>query len=413
MAQVTNKPGEIRKLRCSSFDYLCTCPASVLNLNLLRVNQHNSLANIGNAVHQVATQVVADSKSVIDYDSICHSQGILEETDKRIVIALTHYMKEAWERLAQYFVSPITEKPCGISLDINEDTFLITGQIDVYSQTDASKHIIIDWKSGFVQRGYEHQMNAYAYCVWASEGKPKDFVLTSVVVFLRHGYFRVTNHNPKMLEAWENELIKNCLAYPNKFTTSELCQYCELYLNCPARKALSSSIIDSLMGTSGDANYLNTAKSVLNVIDADNKDQRIVAEVIDDLMFRSRLANQMALEADAYLKTLLQRVGPIKLSEDYTLALKDCTRTSVSGVPAFKVLRSFLSDEQMAKCANFSLGRIKQTAKKQRYLDQDLHEVIEKELEAAGAIEKTPYKIMSVINTGKVKEQNHESRTES
>jgi hypothetical protein len=199
-----------RLIRCSSLDSVFACTPSVIGQDgEVRVNSSGEEAEVGKAVHALAASFVKSGS--FDLKGECLRRGIEDDEE---VAKLIGYACRAWEELARFFPMPRTERKVeGPVLATRTGEYIVAGTCDVLSGVGTSDAMFLDWKSGFVDDGYRHQMTGYAYGAWNLLGRPAQSVITGIVAFLRHRYYRVVQYTPAMLEEWENDLTHNVLGH--------------------------------------------------------------------------------------------------------------------------------------------------------------------------------------------------------
>ncbi|MCC7147153.1 MAG: PD-(D/E)XK nuclease family protein [Phycisphaeraceae bacterium] len=374
------------KIRCSKLDALMSCPPSVLDTTAVRIDREEEAATIGKAVHAMAADLI--ERQAYNVMETAAMFGLDTEQSEEAA-ALMLYLMRAWDELRRYFPTPRTE--CGVAAPLSADVEL-TGTVDLLSPLGETKAVFCDWKTGRVDSNYQHQMAGYAYCLWTILGQPEDGLITGIVVFLRHHYYRVVKYTPAMLRSWHHDLTHNALAAATKFRPGRVCPNCEIYASCQARKAEVTGVVDSVLGrTTGDpkwTTFVDQATGLLANIDADNKHEPAVGDIITTLMTRARLAKEAADDVVALVRDTIRRVGPIDTGEFTTMELATVTMKTLDPVKSLPVLRRHLSDAEICGGMKLSLPQMQSAyaAKKGRGEKVAAKIQIESELDRAGAI---------------------------
>ena len=358
----------MKNIRCSSLDSLFDCPQSVL-LDTLSVGRPTSpAAEMGNVCHAaLASYISSDS---LEIDSFLSASSLDAEAARDEAMMLVSYGTSEWsyggedrKPLSAYFSNPQLEASIeGPTLSCSDgNEYRITGTVDCCSPAGIDEAIFLDWKSGYIEDGYQQQMAGYAYLIWNHMGRPVDVTITGITVFLRGRYYNVVKFTDKTIVEWENNLIHNIL--PSKeYSPGSSCRFCPVYAACEARSAVVRRTIDDVMGTStekpDEPGWMDRAKDLLASLDESNKSDPAVAELVSDMLFRVRLISQVSDNAKAILKEAITRVGPIPLSDDSVVGLRSVERKKLDPMLALPVLRRCLSETQLAKAMRLSLPDI-------------------------------------------------------
>jgi hypothetical protein len=379
-----------RALRCSSLDNLFACtPSIVADEGDVRVSSAGDEAEVGKAVHALAASFVKGG--TFDLKGECQRRGVQDEDE---VATLIGYACRAWEELARFFPKPRTERPVeGPILATHTGEFYVTGTCDVLSGVGDADAIFLDWKSGFVDDGYRHQMTGYAYCAWNALGRPKDSTITGIVAFLRHRYYRIVRYTPAVLEEWEHDLTHNALG-SRAYRPGRACEHCAIRHSCAAQQAMVGGTLTALMvpqDTPADDPhrvFVEKATRLLAGITPENKNDPIVRDLMGEMRFRLKLARKVVEDGEALVRQAVERVGNIPLPTGFELTLRDVDVRTLDPEKAWKVLQAHLSTADILAAARLSLPKLlaAKTAKVARGAKKGAREALEKELEAAGAV---------------------------
>jgi hypothetical protein len=383
-----------KSIRCSSLDALFACTPAVLGgTGTVSINPGSEAADLGKAVHEMAAEFL--SKGEFDLDAVSQRYGF-DEAARDDAAGLMLYVAKAWDELEKFFPGVAVER-LATSETINSKSgdYQIAGTLDAVSVHGPAKVVFLDWKTGFLDDGYHQQMAGYAYTAWCVMGRPDTVEITGVVVFLRHHYYRVVKWDAQQIKAWEYDLIHNVLDKIDQYRPGKQCRYCQQYATCAARRAVVASTLDTLMfADRGDATpeeqaFWLKAKDLLTALDETNKTDPIVGQVIEDLLFRLRLAKQAIVDVEGLLRQAAERVGGIPMGDNLELGVRSLAIQQVEPKKALPVLRQYLSDEQICKAMRLSLPKLSAeyaASHKQRGAKAAARQALANALDKAGAI---------------------------
>lgn len=352
---------QVKSLRCSSLDAVFGCTPSVLG-DGVRISSDNDGATVGKIVHSMGEDYVTRGK--FDLKNAVAAEGLDDSAEEEIAKLMIYLMK-AWEEVKQYFPTPKTE--CIVKsdpLDVNGITYQIQGTCDVLSPLGACNAIFLDYKSGFLDDSYHHQMAGYAYSIWCVMGRPENTIITGIVIFLRHRYYRVVKFTADSLRQWEYDLIHNVLPSTGKFKVGKTCRYCELRHGCAARSAVVNGTLNAVMTPNacqpGDpyVAFMQRVGAMLDTLTPDQKSDPEVGQLVSEMLFRIKLAQQAIDDAHGLLRATVQRVSGIPLGNNLELALRKVEVQSLIPSKAMRVLRQHLSDSQIADAMRLSLPKL-------------------------------------------------------
>jgi hypothetical protein len=358
----------VESVRCSSLPRLWSCPASVLQAASKGYvfNSSGVEAELGKLIHECCHQFVKTNKfdlsgTAAHYPNV--TGGMVSQADTMLA-----YAESVWIKLVNFFPAPQCEASLSLKdndcLLVNQSiAYRLTGTLDVYSQIDQHRAILLDWKSGFVDSSYQQQMAGYAYLLWVWMGKPDDVLIKAVAVWLRHGYYNVLSYDAERLKQWAFDLKHNVLSKPNAYQVSEHCRFCPIFSDCEARKLWVNGTLDAFMfngqndPTGNLQRYMDVAKEKINGITTENKNDAGLAEIVGDMLFRIKIAAKAVDDAKEMLRMAVQRVGPIPLEEDKALAIREVPIRTLEPEKSFPILRRTLSDAELAETMTISLPK--------------------------------------------------------
>ena len=382
---------DTRIIRCSALDGLFACTPSVLDdTGMVRINTAGALAELGKVVHSLAASYI--DQGSFDLKGECSRRGFDDEED---AASLATYAVKAWDELKRFFKEPKTERVVSSGIiEAQAQSYQIAGTCDVLSPVGDKGAIFADWKTGYLDEGYHHQMFGYAYCLWHLMGRPEDADIVGVVAFLRHRYYRIVRYNAAKLREWEYDLIHNVLSQTHVYRPSSQCAKCRVYAGCEARRQIVSGTLQALMlpndlpAHDPHRQFLATAERLLTGLTVDNKGEPEVRRALSELRFRLKLAKKVIEDAEEMQRRAVEKVGPIPLEDGNDLALRNTEQKVLDPLKAMKVLRNHLADQDIADCMRLSLPKLR-AKKAGKYLRGEKRAAVdqlEKELDAAGAV---------------------------
>ena len=401
-------------IRCSSLDYLHHCVPSVLNGALLRVSPYHEAAEVGSAVHEILASHV--NGEVLSVAAACARHGLSPGCEEEVG-KLAEAGRNAWESLSRYFIDPSTEVAVeseNVAADAPGGPYKISGTVDVISPVGKNKAVAVDWKTGWLDRGYQHQMAGYAHCIWNVLGRPEDTEITTITVFLRRGYHRVVRWSPERLRQWIDELERNVLAHPERFRPGEHCRYCEVRAECPARRVMVQSTIEALIPRVEDgeaeADWVAAARSILGDMDEDGKRDPRAAEAVEKIRSRARMAKQAAKEVEDIIKEAVGRLDGLPLPNNRELVMQQVDHREVKAGMAMRPLRALMSDRDICRSMKLSLTQLKDiyVEKAEKGQKRQLQAELVAKLEEAGAIRHEPRERLTEIDVPETKESEDE-----
>ena len=361
-------------LRASSMDQLFACPPSVLMTTVEEaaptpaIARDNRATVLGSAVHDMAADMI--ERGSYNFQAISSTYA-LTEAERNDAIILMDYVRQLWtEEMYKYFEAAKVERRVRskeIVAPNQPQRFRLSGTMDVVSPAGPNRAIFLDWKTGRIDDGYHHQMNAYAFCLWSEMGKPDDFEITSVVAFLRQRYYRVVKHTPTKMGRWLDDLYRNVLGNM-EYHPGPQCQWCNQFATCQARQALVGGTVDALMRRElvdqaddphGDVAELREGFDLLKKLDKVTKHDPAVSEAVATLHYRLKLVSQLVDDGKELLKTTAKRVGGIPLPNDMSMIVRPMDRQTLDPERALPALREHLSDQQICKAMKLSLPELK------------------------------------------------------
>ena len=142
------------------------------------------------------------------------------------------------------------------------------------------------------------------------------------------------------------------------------------------------------------------ATTLLAGLTPENKNDPAVGATVDELIFRSRLAQKAIDDVKDLVRQAVERVGPIPLANGLALGLRPQEVRSLDPVKAFKVARQHLPDTDILDAMKISLPKLlaAKAAQHGRGEKKNARIQLEEELKAAGAVTVTVRHIMEEMD---------------
>jgi len=395
-------------LRVSSLDALHACGPSVLGEGTRVGGSADEQPEVGNLVHAALAQHVEGQEFDIHEAAV---RAELSDGDEEEALELYQTGERAWAEKREAFVDPATERLAEYALRADDGTdWTLAGTMDVVSPTGANAAVFLDWKTGRLDTGHQHQGYGYAWLIWNVLGRPAECRVTGMFAYLRYRYVRTVVYDVPALEAWEHNLVHNVLPGRATYHPGSQCRWCGLRHDCPAKRQVMQGIVDEMVvspQTKADPSYqgyLERAAQQAQAISAANPTSPDLGRLVADLLFRMRLMRVLADDTEQLVRGWLGAAGSIVLPGGTALALLPQERRSIIVDKALPILRTRLRPEQIEACSTLSLTKIKKAvvAKVQRGEKGKLAEALVRELEAVGGIEVRPYDRMEEVPADQV-----------
>ena len=379
-------------LRGSGLGMLFLCPPSKLDTKIIRIRKVFPQATLGKAIHvMLGDYVVAgeyDAKAVGARHGLSDEQQIEAET-------LAYQGARIWDKLKSHFELPQAEaKVAGDVLKVGDRAFQVAGTLDVVGGGGEHRAILLDWKSGYVDSGFAEQIGGYAYALWCTLGRPENFEVLGVIALLRRRVYRVLKFSSADLRAFEHDLVHNVLPNARSFATGGHCVNCDLYHDCPARKAVSESTMKAMLsgstgGSAEDAERLYVWQDRLANLTEETKDEGGAGEFIRQLSGRLKLAKKAVASMDELLRACVKRVGDIDLGNGEVLRLAEVQRKKLDPMLAWPILQGRMSTNERLSATTLSIPKMLDAYAKRfaRGEKGQAKKALMETLDAAGAVQ--------------------------
>ncbi len=225
------------KIRCSALPRVIACPPSIVPPEV-PIQSESGASILGTAIHAAIAERLgkepdAEGRKALD---------ALDDEQSKECRILTAMAMRTWRVYEPHLLDIETE------VKAKADVFgvTLTGTADVAAMTDDGQPVVIDWKSGYVDRDYAEQLNGYA--ALALSRRPADYA-TVIVAWLRTGDVDVRKVDVGECEAWEKGLaciVRSAAKAPYN-PDQDRCQYCPRAHECPAWAAYRREAVKALV----------------------------------------------------------------------------------------------------------------------------------------------------------------------
>ena len=280
----------MKTVRCSALPRIMSCPASAQDPSV-RINAESAAATTGTAAHEIYAAMVMGRADTV-------APGLDGEMSYLAWAGL-----DMWRKMRDR----INVLDCEISLSAQiSDDVTLTGHPDVIGRLsgDSETGVVIDWKTGYVERDCSDQMRGYALLM---THYPKWLL---VAAHTRLGTTTTYEATSEELVAFRGRII-DAVTNPKKVynPTPCNCEYCPMSHECPARVELLGSScreLQAMTGTTGD----------------------ITPAALASLYGKSRMLLKAIDAYESQLKEAL-KAGPIETDEG-TIELVDAARETIT-----------------------------------------------------------------------------------
>ncbi len=205
-------------IRASAADRAWDCTESLLAGDGPLVSPTGEAAELGSAFHEWA-RTRHDGPDAYTLEEIVTRYGVDAEDLDRLVA----YAMIAERDLRKWFVGATAER----SMEYREPwdcppytEIHLTGTVD-RAEVVNERGAILDYKTGRIETGYEHQQRTYAF-LWLQEN-PDITEVQSATVHVAHGYWRGRTYTRKQLEAWWYDFKRRLANGVSRFSPGAHC----------------------------------------------------------------------------------------------------------------------------------------------------------------------------------------------
>jgi len=223
-----------RSFRCSSLPRIIGCNASTKRPAYKEIEPLSEPASLGTAIHK-ALQIVVDNN--LDYPpDLTKIIDLYDIEDVDELIRLIWTGVNAWKSLKNWMNVTRTEQKMECNIG---DKWRLTGSADIEGMDIQDGLIIVDWKSGYVQKDVKHQLYGYAKL---GLNKYQDIDHGKIiVVWLRHNAIEVKDFDRDYIDGEWTELLESSFRGHKYTPAPDFCDYCPNRFGCTAKNLMMRS----------------------------------------------------------------------------------------------------------------------------------------------------------------------------
>lgn len=359
-------------IRASSTDRAWSCTESLRSGDGPLVDPAGEAAELGSAFHEWSR-----TRDTADLEEIATRYGVDREELERLVA----YACVAERDLRKWFGDAARER----ALQYREpwdcapyDSIELTGSVD-RAEVLGERGAILDYKTGLVESGYEHQQRCYAFLLMRAE--PEITEVQSAIAYVQHGYWRGRTYKVADLEAWWHDFKRRLANGINKFAPGPHCGFCPRRPTCPGVEAYNRSALAAVVdeGPLFDGSLTIENKEIEGPFVAERR--RKVAYI-----------KQRCDEFLSVLRTRVQEIGDVPAGDGLVLKIVTQHRRVLDAQKAWPVLSQQLSEDQIAEACSISISKCQDlvAAGAERGMKGTARQQLAEELDKAGALSTKP-----------------------
>lgn len=236
----------MKTIRASSLPRIMACPAS-LHAPEIAIDTSGDVADLGSAVHAVLAEVIGGGLEGMPDLSFFARRFDVEYDDLEFL---------SWRGLAIWNAFKPLLKPDSVGVEQHMETplnahYMLSGHLDVCAElagADTRTLVVIDWKTGFIERDYKAQLMGYALLADRVLADSNAGAVKIVTAWPRTGTWDVLDIGPKdildfLLRVLEILSEPSATFAPN----DDHCVYCPRSHECPARDRFIQSAVHALL----------------------------------------------------------------------------------------------------------------------------------------------------------------------
>ena len=307
-------------IRASSLPRVMACPAS-MRAPEIDIHASGPEAALGTAVHEVLADLVKERLEALpDLSPYAKKHGVDEDELRFLAWRGQCLWREFGPRIDPESV--LTEqKLSAIDTAKNEDgdgdEIELVGHLDVcglLAGAEPPTLVIIDWKSGYVDRDYRDQLMGYALLARVPYMLSAKFTNVKIVTaWLRTGAWDVIDLTPADIGNFSNRL-RDAVNSTSRYAPDDAhCVFCPRLAECPAREALVRCAADSLypIAAGDDAGILSVRDKLAELYDR--------VKLLERGLDQYRDALRLSIRAD----------GPLQLPDGRWLTVHERSRETI------------------------------------------------------------------------------------
>lgn len=326
-------------IRASAADRAWDCTESLLPGDGPLVSPTGEAAELGSAFHEWART----RNSGADLEEIVSRYGVDPDDLDRLVA----YAMIAERDLRKWFVGATAEQ----SMEYREawdcppyTEIHLTGTVD-RAEVVGERGAILDYKTGRVETGYEHQQRTYAF-LWLCEN-PDLIEVQSATVHVAHGYWRGRTYTRRQLIAWWYDLKRRLANGVGRFSPGDHCSFCPRRPTCPGVKAYHQTALACVDEPVFEGELTIENKEIEGPLLAERRRKVVyIAQRCKDFL---NVLRATAIE-----------VGEIPAGDGKVLRIIDTHRKDLDTLKAWPILSATIGQEALAEACEIKLTKCKQ-----------------------------------------------------
>lgn len=329
--------------RCSSLPLIWRCTQSQEDSpSGVSINDYSEMAELGTAYHKwIAGHITGKPLEIRQLAE----QYAVEADDLSMLV---NCGKQLWKQLEPMLTGKVEIERLLTATISGQIT--LTGQIDLGTSTSEAE-IVLDWKTGRVDRDYTAQVRGYALLklmdAWDENREPEQ--VTTITAWVRDGVLDVEHFDVADLMAWRDDLILRLKNGKDKYSPGPHCAHCARRLNCPARQELVRSVMAELtVGASPIAWTPETRKEL--------------GPLIGDAYGRVKLVEAACEAFREQLKIDIEANGALDIGGGRELRLSPTNRRYLDAGKAIPVLEDFIDPTELLQVTAISISKAEKIA---------------------------------------------------
>lgn len=330
-------------IRCSSLPLLWVCTQSqAIEPADVMINDYSEPAELGTAFHKwIAGHIVGKAPEI---------RQVADQyvVDRDELSMLANCGKQIWKNLEPMFPGTLEiERSLSASLTA---TLTLTGQLDLGTHNEHGE-IVVDWKSGRVDRDYAAQTRGYALLklldAWDENREPPS--VTTVTAWVRDGVVDVEHFDVADIMEWRDELLRRLKNGADRYSPGAHCIHCQRRLNCPARQDLVRSVVAELLVGGKTIEWTPETRKELG-------------PQIGEAFGRVKLVEAACEAFREQLKIDINANGPLDIGNGRQLHMSPTSRRYLDAGSAIAVLANFIDPTELLQCTSISISKAEKCA---------------------------------------------------
>lgn len=273
------------KLRCSHLPRITKCPASLVEPKIKLAEKEAAETTIGTLAHRALALYFL--KTEPDVDQILKEIDTDDGEVKRLFLNGVWVVKEMLKQgLKIVAIEPTLRRDWG-------DDLIVTGHADMLAAR-GEESIIIDYKSGRVERDYRAQLLGYALIAGTLGG------VKTIMINLSERTWQIEDFSKEEIIAFE-QILLGLSSRTNEYWMNEFCEFCPRLDECPLQRSAQVQAME-IFGKTLDVDHADVAQLASLypqyelVRDACEKYHDIIKQMV------SQLGGKVALEDGSVLE---------------------------------------------------------------------------------------------------------------